>query len=40
MAKSKRLSDEDILKIISREIGDFKRLIKGHEKLLKAIAQL
>ncbi len=40
MARSKRLSDKEILEIVSREIEGFKRLIRGHEKLLKAIGNL
>ena len=40
MAKSERLSDKEILEIVSREFENFKKLIKGHEKLLWAIGEL
>ena len=40
MAKSENLSDKDKCEIVLKEIEDFKKLIKGHEKLLKAIGSL
>ena len=40
MAKSKNLKDKEKLKIIKKEIEKFNKLVKGHEKLLKAIGKL
>ncbi len=40
MARSSSLSDEEILEIVAREIEGFKRLIRGHERLLQAIGEL
>ncbi len=43
MAKSrnsKDLSDKEILDIVSKELQEFKRYMKGHEKLLEAIGKL
>lgn len=40
MGKSKNLKDEDRYKIVIEEIEKFKKLIKGHEKLLEAIGNL
>ena len=39
MVQSKNLSDKDY-KIVALEITRFNELIKGHEKILKAIASL
>lgn len=40
MARSRRLSDEEILEIVAREIEGFKKLVRGHERLLMAIGEL
>lgn len=40
MVKSERLSDKEILEIVSRELEGFSKLIKGHERLLRAIGEL
>ncbi len=40
MAKSGNLKDEERYKIVIEEIRKFKKLIKGHEKLLRAIGEL
>lgn len=40
MEKSNHLTDEEKAKIVVQEIKKFKELIKGHEKLLEAIAKL
>lgn len=40
MGKSGNSGDENRYKIVAEEIEEFKRLIKGHEKLLRAIGEL
>lgn len=40
MVKSENLSDKEICEIILKELEEFKKLIKGHEKLLEAIGNL
>jgi hypothetical protein len=40
MVKSKNSNDSEVSKIVIEEIAHFNKLIKGHEKLLKAIASL
>ena len=40
MAKSENLKDSIKSRIVSEELEEFNRLIKGHEKLLTAIGQL
>ncbi len=40
MEKSENLTDSEICKIVSREIENFKKLIKGYEELLEAIGKL
>ncbi len=40
MARSENLSDTEIRKIVISEIEEFKKLIKGHEKVLSAIGRL
>jgi hypothetical protein len=40
MAKSENSKDKEALEIVSRELDRFNKLIKGHEKLLKAIGEL
>ncbi|MDP3698069.1 MAG: hypothetical protein Q8R47_00630 [Nanoarchaeota archaeon] len=43
MAKSehsKDLNDKKAYEIVSRELSRFNDLVKGHEKLLRAIAEL
>ncbi len=40
MEKSNRLSDKQRYEIVAEEIATVKKLIKGHEKLLKAIGEL
>lgn len=40
MEKSENLSDELRCKIVKEEIELFNKLVKGHEKLLKAIGDL
>ena len=43
MARSENLTDltdEMRYKIVAEEISNFKKLIKGHEKLLEAIGKL
>ena len=40
MEKSENLSDKVRLQIVQEEIARFKKLIKGHEKLLEAIGNL
>ena len=40
MAKSKNLKGKEKLKIVKKEIEKFSKLVKGHEKLLKAIGKL
>ena len=36
----KDLNDKKVYEIVSRELSRFNALVKGHEKLLKAIAEL
>jgi len=40
MVKLKSLKDKEKYEIVSSELKDFNKLIKGHEKLLKAIGNL
>jgi hypothetical protein len=40
MEKSKALSDKEKCEILVKEIEEFKKLMKGHEKLLAAIGKL
>ena len=40
MAKSENLSDKEVCEIVLRELEEFKKLIKGHEKILEAIGNL
>jgi len=40
MGKSGNSKDEARYKIIAEEIKEFEKLIKGHEKLLRAIGEL
>ena len=40
MEKSKNLNDKRKSEIVVEEIEHFKRLIKGHKKLLEAIGNL
>ena len=40
MVRSKNLDDKKKYEIVLKELEEFKRLIKGHEKLLKAIGNL
>ncbi len=40
MAESIKLDARQRLKIVSEEIAEFERLIKGHRKLLEAIGSL
>lgn len=40
MEKSVNSRDKENLSIVSEEISNFKKLIKGHEKLLEAIGSL
>ncbi len=40
MAKSKNLKDKGILETLSNELIRFNNLVKGHKKLLKAIASI
>lgn len=40
MAKSRNSKDKLRSKIVSEEITEFNRLVKGHEKLLEAIGKL
>ncbi|HLC79659.1 MAG TPA: hypothetical protein VJG83_04545 [archaeon] len=40
MEKSGNSKDENRYKIVAEEIEEFKRLVKGHEKLLRAIGEL
>ena len=36
----KDLNDKKAYELVSRELGGFNDLVKGHEKLLKAVAEL
>jgi len=40
MAKSGNSKDSEKYKIVSRELKEFGKLVKGHEKLLQAIGKL
>ena len=40
MAKSKNLEDKNTYVIVAKEIKNFEKLIKGHEKILMAIGKL
>ena len=40
MKKSKNSQDKNKIKIVINEIQHFKKLIKGHEKILEAIGKL
>jgi len=40
MAKSENSKDKKACEIMSEEIKKFKELIKGHEKILRAIGEL
>lgn len=40
MGKLEHLTDKERYEIVIEEITKFKKLIKGHEKLLKAIGEL
>lgn len=40
MAQSGNLSDKERLKIVKEELEMFQKAVKGHEKLLKAIAEM
>ena len=40
MEKSGHLSEEVRHRIVNEEIQEFKKLIKGHEKILRAIGEL
>jgi len=40
MAKSGSSKDSERYKVVSRELKEFNKLIKGHEKLLQAIGKL
>ena len=40
MGKSENLKDEQRYKIVAEEVGEFNKLVKGYEKLLKAIGEL
>jgi hypothetical protein len=40
MAQSGNLSDKEKLKIVKEELEMFQNAVKGHEKLLKAIAEM
>lgn len=40
MAKLENLSDKERYEIVKEELEDFEKLIRGHEKLLKAIGEL
>ena len=37
---SKDLNEKQVYQIVSQELKNFAKLIKGHEKILSAIAQL
>ncbi len=40
MEESKSSKDKKVCEIVARELEHFKKLIKGHKKLLQAIGQL
>ncbi|MFH1247298.1 MAG: hypothetical protein V1644_02860 [Candidatus Micrarchaeota archaeon] len=40
MAKSVNLNDKQVYEIVASEISNFNKLIKGHEKILRAIGNL
>ncbi len=40
MAKSANSKDKQVYEIVASEISNFNNLIKGHEKILRAIASL
>ncbi|MEK6958243.1 MAG: hypothetical protein AABW99_04685 [archaeon] len=40
MEKSGNSKDEARYRIVSEEIREFKKLVKGHEELLRAIGEL
>lgn len=40
MARSEHLSDEVRLNIVKEELERFQRAVKGHEKFLKAMAEM
>jgi len=40
MVKSEHLSDKEKLLIVQEELGKFKKAVKGHEKILRAIGEL
>jgi len=40
MAKSRNLSDKQVQKIVAEEVEEFNNLVKGHEKILRAIGDL
>ena len=40
MAKSKNSKDKIKLEIVSQELKNFNKLVKGHEKILFAIGRL
>ena len=40
MAKSKSSKDKEVYEILSQEISKFNHLVKGHDKILQAIAKL
>ena len=40
MVKSENLSDKEKYQVVSKEIERFNALVKGHEKILRAIGEL
>lgn len=40
MEKYENLKDEDVCKLVSKELKKFNKLVRGHEKLLTAIGNL
>ena len=40
MAKLENLTDEERLQIVKEELTRFKKIVKGHEKILEAIGKL
>ena len=40
MVKSVNLKDKQVYEIVASEIASFNALVKGHEKLIRAIAGL
>lgn len=38
--RSKDLKDKEVSNIVAKELARFKKLVKGHEKLLDAIGRL